>query len=192
MHHRGSATLSILLTILACVTGGLFARFAIRDNVFPRNFGVVEPGHIYRAGRLTPAAMQQVVKANAIKTVIDLGAYEPNSQDARLAADTAKALGVTLHNFKLNGDGTGNPDYYVEALRILADPATHPVLVHCAAGSQRTSACIMFYRKIYQDVPFDQSISEAIEHDHDPADNTKLRPYIEKNLRAIEDALKQP
>ncbi len=168
-----------------------FWRFGVRDHVIPRNLGTVEAGQIYRAGRLTPRTTERVVREHQIRTIIDLGAYTGDPVATRVAEQTARALGVRRVVFTLEGDGTGDPQQYAEALRIMADPANQPVLIHCAAGAQRTSVCIMLYRRIFQGVPLERSLGEAMEHRHDPSDNPALWPYVTRWADAIERAVRE-
>ena len=175
-----SLKIAVLLAVIG-VLGGYCYRYGIRDNLIPRNFGIVTEGHIYRSGRLTPATMEKIVTANKIKLIVDLGAYEENSPKDVLERRTAEALGAKRVRFALSGDATGNPKDYVETLKLMADPANHPMLVHCAAGAQRTSAAVMLYRKAFENVPFEQSLEEARTFGHDPFDNPKLLTYLAEN-----------
>lgn len=181
----------VLLVATLIFLGGWALRYNVRDNVIPRNFAVVSEGVLYRSGRLTPAQTEEVVRAHKIKTIIDLGAYLGQPINERNAQRTAEALGVARFTFDLVGDGTGDPNDYVQALRIIANPEFQPVLVHCAAGAQRTSACVMFYREIVQGQPIESTFNEAIEHKHDPSDNPALKAYVlhwrEKVARAFRD-----
>ena len=86
--------------------------------------------------------------------------------------------------------GRGNPNAYVEALRIITDPASQPVLVHCAAGAQRTSACIVLYRELVQGWPRERAMPEAYAHDHNPAKNPHLTPYLDANEARIAEAFR--
>lgn len=185
-HFLRNATV-VALVVAAAIW---FWRYGVRDHVIPRNFGVVEAGQIYRSGRLTPRATEQVVREHRIRTIIDLGAYTGDAVSTRVAEQTARALGVRRVVFTLEGDGTGDPQQYAEALRIMADPASQPVLIHCAAGAQRTSVCIMLYRRIFQGVPLEQSLGEAMEHRHDPRDNPALWSYVTRWADAIERAVR--
>ncbi len=175
----------VLLVAMFCALAGYGYRYGIRDHLIPRNFGTVDQGQIYRSGRLTPATMERIVRDNNIRTVIDLGAYEEGSVPDVLERRTAEALGARRVRFSLSGDATGNPADYVNALKIMADPANHPLLVHCAAGAQRTSAAVMLYRKAFQNVPFEQSLDEARTFGHDPEDNPKLLKYLAEHGDAI-------
>lgn len=181
----------LIVAGVAAGGGALVYAKVVRPNIVPKNFGVVEEGLLYRSGELTPAATERVVGARHIRTIIDLGGYDGNEVGERVAQRTADALGVERRVFRLEGDGTGNPNAYVEALRIITDPAKQPVLVHCSAGSQRTSACVLLYREIVQGKPFAGQMNEAYQHGHDPARNTKLRPYLEQWHEKIGEAFKR-
>ena len=157
----------VILVAVFGVLGGYGYRYGIRDNLIPRNFGTVTEGQIYRSGRLTPATMEQIVTANKIKFIVDLGAYEKNSPKDVLERRTVEALGAKRVRFALSGDATGNPKDYIETLKLMADPANHPMLVHCAAGAQRTSAAVMLYRKAFEGVSFEQSLEEARTFGHE-------------------------
>jgi protein-tyrosine phosphatase len=151
---------------------------AIKPNVAPDNFGVVVEGKLYRSADLTPAATRRVVEHHKIKTIIDLGAFDNDPELERVAQRTAEALGVERHVFRLYGDGRGNPNAYVAALRIMTDASKHPVLVHCAAGAQRTGACIMLYRNIVEGKSFESVVPESWKHRHDPGDNRVMLPWL--------------
>lgn len=168
-HIPAWVQLSILAALL--VVAGVTAS-AI--NRIPKNFGIVDEGKIYRSGELTPAAMERVFREHRIKTVIDLGAFEPGSGEEARAERIAKAMGVTRYAMRLEGDATGNPNYYVQALRIMNDPANQPVLVHCSAGTQRTGCLVMLHRHIIEGKSYDSVFHEAVEHRHDPRDNPHL------------------
>lgn len=191
MPQRRPPRLSVILAIAAAVAlGGWFFRYHIRDDLFARNFGVVEAGQIYRSGRQTPAMMEQIVRANGIRTIIDLGAFAPGSREEAIADQTAKALGVTRFRFGLYGDGTGDPNEYVAALRLMTDPALRPVLVHCAAGAQRTSGCVVLYRHHVQGQPLAGAFPESFAFKHDPGRNPNLAPYLNRWSTEIGAALK--
>lgn len=171
------ARLLLALALLG-VALGLVWRYAVRDHVVPKNFGIVEPGRVYRSGELTPSTTRQVVEKYGIRTIIDLGTFEPGSAGDSREQRTARALGVTRYVFNLEGDSRGNPNEYVQALRLMTDPANQPVLVHCGAGSERTGAAIILYRHIIQNVPMSEAYDEACHYRHNPARN----PWLFKTL----------
>jgi len=176
--------------VVVVALGSLGYTEFVRPNTHPKNFGVVEEGKLYRSGELTPAATEKVVREHHVRTIVDLGAYVADPVAERVASRTAAALGLERHVFRLEGDGTGNPNAYVEALRIIQDPAKQPVLVHCSAGSQRTGACVLLYREIVQGKAIDTQWEEAYSHGHDPARNPKLKPYLEQWHAKIGEAVR--
>jgi len=183
------AGVAIALVALVALLGVTY-RYGVHPDLLPKNFSVVDPGKIYRSGELTPASTERVVRERGIKTIIDLGAYDKDPIGEMLAFRTAKALSVDRRVFRLEGDGRGNPQAYVEALRIMTDPASQPVLVHCSAGAQRTSACVLLYREIVQGWTRDRAMPEAFAHDHNPRKNPYLTPYLDDHEREIAEALR--
>jgi len=182
--------------VIGAITCGLaawvvFGKNGVRDQFVPRNFGVVEAGHVYRAAALTPAALKRVHDEHRIRTVIDLGGFDSDPLAERIAQRAADALGITRYAFPLSGDGTGNPNSYVAALRVLADERNHPVLVHCSAGAQRTSGCIILYRDLIQQRSDAEARAEALNFRHDPKDNPRLFKYLDDWQPQIERAFRE-
>jgi tyrosine-protein phosphatase SIW14 len=192
--NRAPRTRPIASTVLlvAIIVAGLAVLWhkQVRDHLIPRNFGVVEEGVLYRSGRLTPRATRLVVERHAIKTIVDLGAYDKDPDLEEQARRTAEALGVTRYVFPLHGDGTGNPNAYVAALRVITDPANQPVLVHCSAGAERTSGCVMLYEKAVHGRAFAETYPLMTRHKHDPARNPLLMSYLADHAGAILAALR--
>lgn len=179
-----------IVLVIAAVAGVWIAwHKEIRHHFLARNFGVVEEGVLYRSGRLTPSATERLRTRYGIRTIIDLGAYDRDPHGHELAERTAAALGITRYEFWLVGDGTGNPNCYVAALRVLSDPANHPVLVHCASGAQRTSGLAMLYQKAFHGRPFEETYPAMRAFKHDPENNPQLMSYLadhgEEILRAL-------
>jgi protein tyrosine phosphatase (PTP) superfamily phosphohydrolase (DUF442 family) len=181
---------TVLLVALAIAALAVLWHKEVRDHLIPRNFGVVEAGALYRSGRLTPRATRLAVERHGIKTIVDLGAYDKHPDREEQARRTAEALGVTRYVFPLVGDGTGNPNAYVAALRVITDPANQPVLVHCSAGSERTSGCVMLYEKAVHGRAFADTYPQMTRHKHDPSENPLLMSYIADHADDILAALR--
>jgi protein tyrosine phosphatase (PTP) superfamily phosphohydrolase (DUF442 family) len=171
--RSGSGRVLLIVAIAAAalfVAGGMSYSF----NTVPKNFGIVQPGKIYRSGELTVASFHRVVEERGIRTVVDLGAYDKDPAGEERMRRAAQAVGITRFVLPLEGDATGNPNRYVQALRIINDPARQPVLVHCSAGTQRTGCLVMLQRHIVEGKSYHEVFHEAVEHRHDPSDNPHL------------------
>lgn len=169
----------VLGVVSAAALFGVWDR-VIKPQVVPKRFGVVTPERIYRSGKLTPATMATVVRGNKIHTIVDLGAWVDDPRGERLEARTAAVLGVERHVFDLIGDSTGDPNDYLEALRLMTDPATQPVLVHCGAGTERTGVLVYLYRTIVEGQDREAAIAEARRAGHDPRRNPRLAQTLDR------------
>lgn len=150
------------------------------ERFWPKRWGVVQDGAIYRSGEPTPSATRRVVARHGIRTIIDLGAHTPGTPEETTAATLAEELGVKRYRFGLIGDATGDPNDYVLALRILNDPAHQPVWVHCAAGSERTGCLVALHRVIREGWTPEDAYAETFLYDHH--DNPYLKPMFERWL----------
>jgi protein tyrosine/serine phosphatase len=183
--RRLAAPIAAVIVLLAAVVA------ASGPDLKPKNFGVVEAGKVYRSGQLTPAAFERVVREHHLRTVIDLGSYEPGTRGERRNALAAAAMGVTRYVFDLEGDGTGNPNAYVQAIAIMRDPARQPVLVHCGAGAERTSIACMLYSEMRGAATIEDGFADAERHRHRDRKNPHLREVVSRWGAAIERAVRE-
>jgi protein tyrosine/serine phosphatase len=179
---------ALLVAIIAVVLGALAWQKLVRPHVIPKNFGEVVPGPIYRSGELTAGTLQKLVNEKGIRTVVDLGTFPADSAAERREQRAAEALHITRYRFDLYGDATGNPNYYVQALRLMNDPQNQPILVHCGAGAERTGCAVILYRHIIEGKPIDEAYDEARRHRHDPDRNPRLREVLDQWGPKIKDA----
>jgi protein tyrosine phosphatase (PTP) superfamily phosphohydrolase (DUF442 family) len=180
---------------LAAVVLGVVCSFAVWNNLLKdqfviRRFGVVEDGRIYRSGRLTESTLSKLHRSHPVRTIVDLGGYEPGSGADRIEAEFAKRNGIDRQVFRLYGDGTGNPQAYVDALRLMNDPAQQPVLVHCAAGTERTGTAVMLQRMIFEGRSIEDAYAEAQQCGHNADKNDRMLQYVKRWRGAIEMAVR--
>lgn len=156
----------------------------LRDGLAPENFGVVADRSIYRSARLSARAVRSVHRRHGIRTIVDLAAGDESAGDPRRSAEIAaiRALGIRRIALHLRGDGQGNPRGYADALRAIADPALHPVLVHCAAGANRTSTVAVMYLAICRGIPLDAAMRTCRRHGCDFEKRTAHREYVIRHL----------
>ncbi len=183
-----------LVAVILVVVGGLALwNNVLRDRFLPKNFGIVEAGQVYRSGYLTPTMLRKVIREQHIRTIVDLGGSEPGSGEQQAEVAVAAELGVRRHEFRLSGDGTGDPAQYVAALRLMADEANQPLLVHCAAGSQRTTVAVILYEHLVKGRKVEEPLRDSMRrHGHDPSDNPALLAYLVEHIEEIRRLYEAP
>ncbi len=99
----------------------------------------VEPD-LYRSARPQSDGFHEL-QALGVKTILDVES----------PADEGAARGTSLKLFHVPMTAFGlRDDLVLQALRIMADPANRPVLVHCQLGADRTGAMVALYRVVVQ------------------------------------------
>lgn len=172
----------ILIIALACgLIGWWYA--GLRNWFEPVNFGIVEPGRIYRSGQISSHVIRNALEQNHVGLILSLSGEESPDADAEKSA--AAELGVNrIYLAGLAGDGIGNPNVYPKALEkiLRANQDGKAVLVHCQSGAQRTGGVIAAYRILVQGEPPDEAFAEMRKYGHDPKHNPKLIPFILEHL----------
>jgi len=182
--------LIIALVTIVIAGGAIFWRKVVRDHVLPKNFGIVEEGEIYRSGQLTPRMLRKTVEEREIRTIIDLS-HQEGSPISEREQDVADELGVRRFTFSLRGDGRGDPKDYAEVLRLMTAEENQPVLVHCAAGAQRTGVAVVLYRTLVQNEDIASVYPETFEFGHQD-DEWIMLAYLADHIEAIRQAYLRP
>ena len=113
----------------------------LRNQFLPDNFGVVEPGKIYRSAQISKRVLPGTLRDNNIKVIIDLS--QEDSADAQAEKKIAADLGVRrIVITGLSGKGIGRADAYPEAIEAIvqANREGKAVLVHCQSGRSERAA----------------------------------------------------
>ncbi len=162
----------------------------IKDRVMPKRFGEVEAGLVYRSGQIHPMLIKDTLVEHQIAKVIDLRYWE-DLPEMIAERDAITELSIESNRFPLNGNGTGNVDHYVAALLSLhrSRLAGEPVLVHCAAGSQRTGGLFAFYQTLVQGMSAQQAVAEMAQYDWDPRKDQILLDYLNEHIGRVAEEL---
>lgn len=138
------------------------------------NFGVVEEGRIYRSAQLTEAGLRKAVAQYGIRTIIALNGQDPvGEMEARVAGE----LGVKRLAFPWIGDGSVPPEVAARTMLAIAEHDHWPLLIHCHAGAQRTTAAVLLYRYLYQGLRVRHTYAEHFHYKH-RAGEWKVLAYL--------------
>jgi protein tyrosine/serine phosphatase len=164
----------------------------LRNRFEPVNFGVVEPGKLYRSGQISEHVIGRTLQSNHIGLVLSLSGDE--SADLEAEKKATADYGVNrVYLGGLAGDGIGDPRVYPRALAeiIKANQNGKAVLVHCQSGAQRTGGVIAAYRILVEGKDPEQAFAEMRRYGHDPRHNPALVPFIRQHLSQWKEQLAQ-
>jgi len=101
---------------------------------------------LYRGAQPEPEGFVELQKMG-IKTVVNLRSIHSDRDDMAKAGLEKGALGY--EHIRMTA---WNPEHeeIVRFIRIMADPANHPVFVHCQHGADRTGTVVAAYRTVIQ------------------------------------------
>lgn len=177
--------IAILLFAYALV---VFTKDVVKPLLVPKRFGEVIDGQFYRMGRVHPTHLSNILIGREIDTIVTFTSVMPGDYFQAAEKQIAEENGIDLIRMPLRGDGTGNPDVYLEALsRIHSDLSQgKKVLVHCAAGTQRTGGIVFLYQTIYQNLSVHTALNELLAYDFDPERNPALLPFLAMVIPQVE------
>lgn len=164
----------------------------LRNRFEPVNFGVVEPGRIYRSGQISEHVIRKTIQTNHVGVIVSLSGDD--SRDLTAEKSAAADLGVNyVYLGGLAGDGIGDPEVYPKALAqiIKANDNGKAVLVHCQSGAQRTGGVVAAYRILVEGQSPEQAFAEMRQYGHDPKHNPRLIPFIRQHLAQWKTELSQ-
>jgi protein tyrosine/serine phosphatase len=174
-----------IAAMILLVIGGLVAwNNGLRDRLFPKNFGVVESGQLYRSGQISHWLIEPTLKNNGIKVIVALSGHGGKQADLDAELQAANELGIDREVFPLGGDGTGQIEQYAAAIAAIdkAKKAGNPVLVHCIAGAQRTGGVIATYEMLVENKPASEAFLQMRKYGHDPTANPHLLEYLNSHM----------
>lgn len=128
-----------------------------------RHFHVVRQGVLYRSAQLTESGLRQVVRDLGVRTIVNLrDGVQTNDQREEAFCRANGVRFVRIKPLSWNGVQGSAP---VEAglrtfLRVMSDPANHPVLIHCYRGVHRTGGYVAVYRMEMEGWKKDEALTE--------------------------------
>jgi protein tyrosine/serine phosphatase len=154
------------IVLVVLFIGGPVA-LALHQQAQRRNFRVVREGVLYRSGQTTLDGFKRIVHDYGIRTVISLrdsrvaGEAPPDKdEEAFCGALGIKFLRLPPAHWEGPGDVAPVDDNVRQFRAALADPANHPVLVHCFRGWHRTGAYCAIYRMEFEGWSNERAIHE--------------------------------
>jgi len=130
----------------------------VQSIVLPKRFAVVVDGRLYRSGTVTAAHLENLSNGYGVRTVLSLLNAEAPETIAERAA--AEALGLRWINVPLPGNGASTREERERIKQVLFDDSLGGLLVHCAAGTNRTGLAVGMYRLHRGGWTVDQVLSE--------------------------------
>jgi protein tyrosine/serine phosphatase len=128
----------------ACLLGlaGFAGHLVVQQN--SGNLHSVVPGVLYRSGQLSADALEQVVRTDRIRSVLNLRGAAPGEDwyEAEIAA--SEAAGIVHADFQMKSSDILDRNRATELIALMRQlPA--PVLIHCEHGSDRSGLASALY-----------------------------------------------
>jgi protein tyrosine/serine phosphatase len=168
------AAVAVVAVVGAAVAAGIVGR----DYLLAKRFAVVEPGSLYRSGYNEPGPLRRILGDHGIRHILCLANYPADSPRGRKEHAVAAEQGATVTVLPMPGNGCAPFEVLDEAADFLADPANRPLLVHCAAGVQRTNAALIAYRLKYRGWSLDRALADAEAYWLDRDENPQLYRHL--------------
>ncbi len=140
------------LPLVVLVVAGMFY-----TRAWPKRFSAVVEGQLYRSGTVTPAHLRSLKENKGLRSVLCL--LNGTAPETAAEREAAAALGLNWINIGLPGDGASTPEQRAQ-IRAAMGGADKPLLVHCAAGTNRTGLAIGMYRLHEQGWSLEQVMQE--------------------------------
>ncbi|MFO0798610.1 MAG: tyrosine-protein phosphatase [Gemmataceae bacterium] len=178
------------LLVVALVAAPPVALFRA-NYAHAKRFREVTPGRFYRSGQMTASGFRETIERYGIKTVLNLQHESPDphmpeswlGRPAVLESDLCKQLGVryvllTPDILPEPNDLTKQPPVVTDYLKLLDDPASYPILIHCKAGLHRTGRLTAIYRMEYEDWSTGDALRELRENGYGYAMASEADDFI--------------
>ena len=189
-HGRVGFWKPAIALVLAAGVGVFAYENGLDERVEMKNLSRVEQG-LWRSGQFSQFMVGPSLNYVDPDLIVSLSVDNPENPDNMAEYAAARAAGIERVHVSLKGDGTGDPDEYVEAIvyAIEARRADRTVLVHCSAGSERTGGFVALWRTLVNGESVNEGIAQELRrHGHDLEEGV-LVDYLNDNVAFIADGL---
>lgn len=146
-----------------------------------KNFGCINE-NFYRGAQPKERDYADLA-AMGVKTVIDLQRNGPENEQSLVEAQGMKFFRIPMSDSSTPAPGQGEL-----FLKLINDPANHPVFVHCAGGRHRTGAMSAIYRITNDGWSAEQAYSEMKRYDFEYGfGHGSLKRYVFAFYSHLED-----
>jgi protein tyrosine/serine phosphatase len=146
-----------MLTLMAMVSFAMIANAQTSPKAVPgisiANFGAMDD-ILYRGAQPTESDYKALA-AFGIKTIVDL-----RNDEEPFAKSAAEAAGLKYINIPMNGVSAPSDSDIETFLRVVNDPASGKVYMHCKAGIHRTGVMGAVYRISHDGWDADKTLTE--------------------------------
>lgn len=192
--------LGIGLALFITVVPFVYHRMAY---TYQKRLRVVTPGKLYRSGCMTAAGLEAAIKKNGIRTVINLMEEAPDPvlkphffaaasvKESELVANLGvRYIAMTVKYLPRSKARNERPDTIEDYLKILDDPSSYPVLVHCKAGLHRTGVLVALYRMEYEGWSKEDALHELRVNGFGHFGSTSSNEYIQQYVLSYQPHLR--
>jgi tyrosine-protein phosphatase SIW14 len=153
-HVSAAAAILVSLTLLSVAQ----AKTAKSTKCSIKNFGSVNET-LYRGAQPNENDIKDL-SAMGVKTVIDLQQGGMGKEQSLV-----EAQGMKFYRIGMSDHGQPTSEQVELFLKIVNDPASQPVFIHCAGGRHRTGAMSAIYRMTHDGWSADQAFDEMKQYD---------------------------
>ena len=152
---KRSVLTAVRLGAVAALIGAPIA-YAFHHSAQMRHFRSVHAGVLYRSAQTTCAGLARLIHDYGIRTVVSLrdsssGGTPPDAKEEEYCRKMDLGYVRIPPRAWEAVQGPAPVEQGVRRfLEVMADPANHPVLIHCCAGIHRTGAYCAVYRMEFE------------------------------------------
>jgi tyrosine-protein phosphatase SIW14 len=158
------------LIVTLCLSAPLFAKNVSRIHI--DNFGRISDIY-YRGAQPNGHGFADLAKLG-VKTVIDLAAEGGADEETMVEHDGMKFYRIPLTTSDRPSDAA-----ITRFLKLVSDPASQPVYVHCQGGRHRTGVMTAVYRMTHDNWTADQAVAEMEQYRFDRfPTHPKLKSFV--------------